>query len=94
MTTTETNQEEASQSDGQAQANDYISNRTFADFPISTETLNGIRDRQYEVATAVQAATQGGRAGCEAWKMAAVFCRDVHKEIGHPSQQGCFYGVF
>ena len=36
---------------------DYISDRSFTDFPLSPEVLQGILDKGYTVATAVQAAT-------------------------------------
>jgi len=36
---------------------DYISNRGFADFPLSPEVLKGIEEKGYTVATGVQAAT-------------------------------------
>ncbi len=36
---------------------DYISNRAFSDFPLSPEVLQGILDKGYTVATAVQAQT-------------------------------------
>jgi ATP-dependent RNA helicase DeaD len=38
-------------------ANDYVSDRKFADFPISPEVLKAVLDMGYEVATQVQAAT-------------------------------------
>jgi ATP-dependent RNA helicase DeaD len=36
--------------------NDYITDRTFADFPLSPEVLQAIEEKGYKVATAVQAA--------------------------------------
>jgi ATP-dependent RNA helicase DeaD len=36
---------------------DYVSNRSFRDFPLSPEVVRGIEERGYTVATAVQAAT-------------------------------------
>ena len=37
--------------------NDYVSKRTFEDFPLSSEVLQGLHDMGYERATAVQATT-------------------------------------
>lgn len=57
-----TNHETTSATDADAnpdvpQGSDYVSDRKFADFPIAAETLKGILDHGYVVATPVQAAT-------------------------------------
>ncbi|MBT3222347.1 MAG: DEAD/DEAH box helicase, partial [Proteobacteria bacterium] len=37
--------------------NDYVSKRTFEEFPISSEVVQGLKDMGYDWATPVQAAT-------------------------------------
>lgn len=58
------NESETEQDTAVPAGSDYVSNRDFADFPISTETLKGIQDLGFVTATPVQAASiEPGLAG-------------------------------
>jgi len=62
---TENTENDGNTDDGQTpDSSDYVSDRRFADFPISAEVLKGVLDLGYETATPVQAATiEAGIAG-------------------------------